>query len=141
VAEPPKIRTGDIVASYPYLWVWRRQGGETEGRKDRPVCVAVAVKGADGLTHLALLAITSTPPRPDQRAIEMPPLEIRRLRLSETKQAWVVVSEYNYDILEKSFSLDPSRHDGRKLSPGFLDVVLRAFRETLASAQARVDRR
>lgn len=140
MADARKLATGDIVSAYPYLWLWQRDRGEAEGRKERPVCVAVAAKGPDGLTHLALLAITGTPPRADQRAVELPALEIRRLKLSEFKQAWIIVSEYNYDILERSFSLDPSRGDGRKLSPGFLKVVLRAFRPTLASAQARVAR-
>ncbi len=135
-----KVSTGDLISSYPYLWLWQRDRGETEGRKDRPVCVALAVRSADGLTHLALLAITGTPPRSDQVAVELPPLEIRRLGLSEFKQAWIVVSEYNYDILEQSFSLGSSQRDGRRLSPGFLKTVLRAFRPTLAEAQARIDR-
>jgi len=30
-----------------------------EGRKERPVCVILAVKGAGNLTHLALLAVSS----------------------------------------------------------------------------------
>lgn len=140
MADAPRLSTGDLVAAYPYLWLWQRDRGETERRKERPVCVAVAVKGADGFTHLALLAITGTPPQSDQRAVEIPPLEIRRLGLREHKQAWVIVSEYNYDILEKSFSLDMSGNDGRKLSRGFLKIVLREFRPTLASAQARIDR-
>ncbi len=106
MADAPALSTGEIISAYPYLWLWQRDRFETEGRKERPVCVAVAVKGVDGLTHLALLAITGTPPRADQRAVEIPPLEIRRIGLKEHKQAWIIVSEYNYDILEKSFSLD-----------------------------------
>jgi hypothetical protein len=140
LADAPKISTGDVLPSYPYLWLWQRERGEEEGRKDRPICVAVACRGTDGLTHLALLAITGAAPRLDQLAVEIPPLEIRRLGLNEFKQAWIIVSEYNYDILERSFSLDPTRRQGKKLSPGFLKVVLRAFKPTLAKAQARVDR-
>ena len=122
------------------LWLWQRERGEEEGRKDRPICVAVSSRGNDGLTHLALLAITGTPPRADQLAVEIPALEIRRLGLSEFKQAWIIVSEYNYDVLERSFSLEPPRQQGRRLSPGFLKVVLRAFRPTLSRSEARVDR-
>lgn len=140
MTDAPAIASGDIISAYPYLWLWQRDRGESEGRKERPVCVAVATRSADGLTHLALLAITGTPPRADQRAVEIPPLEIRRLGLVEHKQAWIIVSEYNYDILERSFSLDPSRRDGRKLSPGFLKIVLKAFRSTLTAPQTRVDR-
>lgn len=134
------IETGDVVPAYPYLWLWQSQRGEEEGRKSRPVCVAIASQGADGLTHLALLAITGTAPRADQLAVEIPPLEIRRIGLSEFKQAWIIVSEYNYDILERSFSLEPPASKLPKLSQKFLKAVLRAFRPTLAAAQTRVDR-
>lgn len=136
-----EISSGDIIPSYPYLWLWQREGGEDAGRKLRPACVAVAVQGADGFTHLALLAITGTSPRADQRAVEIPTLEIRRIGLNEFKQAWIIVSEYNYDILERSFSLEPLRQPPRKFSPGFLRVVLWAFRPTLAVRAARIDRR
>jgi hypothetical protein len=134
------IETGDVVPAYPYLWLWQSRRGEQEGRKSRPVCVAIASRGADGLTHLALLAITGSPPRTDQIAVELPPLEIRRIGLSEFKQAWVIVSEYNYDILERSFSLEPSALPRTRLSRSFLKAVLTAFRPTLAGAQTRVDR-
>ncbi|MCW2319259.1 hypothetical protein M2322_004828 [Rhodoblastus acidophilus] len=67
------IQTGDVVPAYPYLWVWQSRRGEEAGRKDRPVCVAIAIQSADGLTHLALLAITGTTPSADQRAVEIPP--------------------------------------------------------------------
>lgn len=40
------------VISYPYLWAWQNERGETEGRKRRPTCVVAAVRGTkDGLTH------------------------------------------------------------------------------------------
>ncbi|MEK4035858.1 hypothetical protein WOA01_24030 [Methylocystis sp. IM2] len=102
--------------------------------------MAIASRGADGLTHLALLAITGTAPRPDQLAVEIPPLEIRRIGLCEFKQAWITVSEYNYDILERSFSLEPPASPLPKLSQKFLKAVLKAFRPTLTAAQTRVDR-
>lgn len=58
------LRPGTIV-SYGYLWKWQRDRAETEGRKERPVCVVVAVQGArDAATHLALIAISSRPPDP-----------------------------------------------------------------------------
>jgi len=83
---------------------------------------------------------SGTTPSADQRAVEIPPLEIRRIGLSEFKQAWIIVSEYNYDILERSFSLEPPDSALPKLSQKFLKVVLKAFRPTLASAETRVDR-
>ncbi len=134
------ISTGDVVPGYPYLWRWQQDKGEDAGRKDRPVCIAIASKDRQGFTHLALLAISGTPPRPDQTAIELPPLEIRRIGLRSDKQAWITVSEYNYDILEQSFSLEISGQPLKRLSHGFMRTVLVAFRATLAVSQARVDR-
>ncbi len=133
--------TGDIVQSYPYLWRRERDRGEDAGRKDRPVCVAVAMKDRDGLTHMALLAITGSEPMTGQSAVELTALEIRRIGLRSHKRAWVIVSEYNYDILERSYALELPRTAPKKLSPGFLKSVLAAFRPVLAGADARVDRR
>jgi hypothetical protein len=93
------------IVNYPYLWRWQRDRGETEGRKDRPVCVVLAVR-RDELTHLALFAISSRPPDGDQIAIEVPEIECKRAGLSEFKRAWVTVSEYNYDVAELSFYLE-----------------------------------
>ena len=53
-----------LIIAYPYLWAWHNDRGETEGRKSSPTCVVVALRGAtDGLTHLALPAVTTHPPR------------------------------------------------------------------------------
>lgn len=48
-----EFRLGEVI-SYPYLWAWQQQRGETEGRKRRPVCVVVAIRNAaDGNTYLS----------------------------------------------------------------------------------------
>ena len=134
------ITSGDILPAYPYLWGWQRSLGEDAGPKDRPVCVAIAIQDASGLTHFALLPISGSPPMAGQTTIELPPLEIRRIGLREHKQAWITVSDYNYDVLERSFVLEPPRRPLKRLSPQFLKIVLRAARKFLASSAARVDR-
>src|SRR5690349_9809646 len=59
MAMSSDLPSGTVI-HYPYLWRWQRERGETEGRKERPVCIVVAVQNPrDALTHLALLAITS----------------------------------------------------------------------------------
>lgn len=134
------IETGDIVPAYPYLWKWQRDKGEDAGRKERPVCAVIAIKDKGDRTHLLLLAISGTPASSGQIAIEIPPLEVRRIGLDDQKQAWITVSECNYDVLELSFSLEPPRQKLKKLSPGFLKTVLRAFRSTAAATSGRIDR-
>lgn len=135
------ISSGEIIEDYPYLWLRQRDRGETEGRKPRPVCVALAVGDGRGPTHLAPLPISSQPPSKTQRAVELPQIELRRIGLSEWKQAWVYVSEYNYDIAQRSFYLEPETGPRKKLSSRFMALVIREFRPTVTRPSARVDRR
>jgi len=69
------------------LWRWRRDRGETGGRKERPVCVAIAARGRDNVTQLALPAISSRAQSEDQAALEVPEIERRRTGPSEWKRA------------------------------------------------------
>ena len=81
----------------------QKNEGETEGRKSRPVCLVLRVPDvARKVTHLFLLAISSKPPRPTQVAIEIPDTERRRAGLSRYPRAWITVSEFNYDVAERS---------------------------------------
>lgn len=80
------------------------------GRKSRPTCVVIAVRDAkDGLTHLALLVVTTQPPQSDRGAIEVPDTEARRAGLSDPKRCWVMIDEYNYDIAERSWYIEPMK--------------------------------
>ena len=133
------LPTGAIV-EYPYLWRWQRERGETEGRKNRPVCVVIAVHGQDGLTHLALLAISSRPPGDHQTALEIPEIERRRAGLREWMHAWITVSEYNYDIAERSYYLDLNQLPLGRFSKPFMMRLAAAFAPLLRQGQTRVDR-
>ena len=106
------LKAGDKVEGYPYLWLRQRDAGETEGRKARPVCVAVASADAVGQSHLALLPISSQRPAATQSAIKIPQLERKRLGLHGDRPAWVYLGEYNYDIAERSFHL--TRQPGQR---------------------------
>ena len=130
-----------LVVLYPYLWRWQRDRGETEGRKERPVCVAIAVRDSrKGFTHLALLAISSRPPGSDERAIEVPQIECRRGGLSDFKQAWITVSEYNYDIAERSLYLEPSEAALGRFSKSFMMRLAAEIAAMFRTGQGRVDR-
>jgi len=70
-----EFRPGEVI-TYPYLWAWQQQRGETEGRTRRPVCVVIAIRSAgDGNTHLVLLAITTQPPEVGRVGLEIPDIE------------------------------------------------------------------
>jgi hypothetical protein len=87
-----------------------------------------------------LLAISSQPPRPGQRALAIPEIERRRAGLSRYPNAWIVTSEYNYDILERSFYYDPSKPVLGAFSASFMAKVATELRERLRTADARVSR-
>ncbi|TCM60868.1 hypothetical protein [Rhizobium sp. BK068] len=126
---------GSIIR-YPYLWTWQRDKG---GRKARPVCMVLAIPKGNQ-TNLILLAISGTPPRSDQTALEIPQLECRRAGIREWKDAWITVSEFNHDIAEQSFYYDPSAEVLGSFSKGFLAKIAAAFKPFLAQPSARVSR-
>ena len=127
--------------SYSYLWAWQDERGETEGRKTRPICVVVAVRGAnDGLTHLALLAITTQPPQTDRIALEVPDIECRRAGLSDLKRCRIVVDEYNYDVAERSWYIEPDGKALGRFSKAFMMTIATAFAEALRKSGHRVNR-
>lgn len=135
------LRRGTIL-TYPYLWKWQEERNETEGRKDRPVCVLAAiVSGKNGLTHLAFLAISSQPPRQGQQAIEIPEIECRRAGLDDWKRGWVTISEYNYDIAERSYYLDTNQQPIGRFSKPFMQRLAVEAAPLFKSGRARVDRR
>lgn len=134
--EPPP--PGSII-DYPYLWTRERDAGETEGRKPRPVCLVISAVITSGEHVIILLAITSQAPRASTMAVEVPPLELRRAGLADHRRGWVIIDEYNADILERSWYYIPLPARGT-FSPAFLNQLLKAFRPTLAERGAGVDR-
>lgn len=127
------------VIRYPYLWRWQSEGGETEGRKERPVCLAISGPFRGG-TALVLLPISGIPPISGQTCLEIPQLERRRAGLDENRPAWITVSEFNFDMAENSFYLDPAARPIGQLSEAFLKQVYRLLRVRLSDPKARIDR-
>ncbi|MBB3948362.1 hypothetical protein GGQ73_004343 [Rhizobium skierniewicense] len=136
-----KFKRGDIVA-YPYLWRWQKEISphRDHGEKDRPVCMILAVKDKQGLTHILLLPISSKPPHDDQKAIEIPALELRRAKLTRYERGWITVSECNYDIIERSYHFDVRRDAIGRFSDAFLEEIRLAFAPFLAAGSAKISR-
>lgn len=125
---------------YPYLWRWQKKRGETEGRKDRPVSFVAVVKNRRGETVLFILPITGTEPGHERVAIEIPKTEIRRAGLDSDKRLWLILDEFNVDLLERSFYLEPSARIG-KFSPAFRKVAIETFRLNYLAKRASAVRR
>ncbi len=129
-----------VVIRYPYLWRRESEQGEDAGRKDRPACLAISLQ-RDDLTYLYLLPITSQHPAGDQTALEIPEMELRRIGLRTHKRGWIIVSEHNRDIFERSFYLDRVIEPLGAFSDAFLLKIQRTSLPFFKSAQARVARR
>ena len=134
----PAPANGSVI-SYSYLWKWQYDRGETEGRKNRPACLVLKIPRA-GKTHLVLLAISGTPPQGDQIALSIPDLERQRAGLKDFKEAWITVSEYNYDIAEDSFYFDSSAEALGKFGPSFLSKIAAAARPFIANHSSQIRR-
>ena len=91
------------VFRYPFLWKREQMAGETEGRKTRPVCIAVTVAKSDSETVVFILPITTQPPSASRKLIEVPQIESQRVGLETHVRKWVMLDEINTDILERSY--------------------------------------
>ena len=100
------LRTGAVIR-FPYLWARQAARGETEGRKFRPVAVGVRIPKPGGEDMLVLFPITSREPAEGCFAAEIPAIEKRRAGLDGTIRLWIVLDEYNQDVIGRSFYLEP----------------------------------
>ena len=119
-----QILTGAVIR-YPYLWAREAHGGETEGRKDRPVAVGVRLGRLDG-DLILLFPITSREPETARFSVELPAIEKRRAGLDPTLRLWLILDEFNTDVVGRSFYLDPVPPIGR-FSKAFFLPLLREF--------------
>ena len=136
-------RSSGAVFAYPYLWKADAERGLTDS-KDRTTCMAVRrdVAGTDGniISHLLLLGITDRV-WIGQLALEVPDTEKRRAGLNPQRPAFVVVSEYNYDVLPHSWHYAPRSETYGKFSSKFTEDIATAIRVVSTDAGlSKVDR-
>lgn len=118
------IQTACVVR-YPYLWAREATRGETEGRKSRPVAVGVRLARTDG-DLILFFPITTKEPGPERFAAEVPTIEKQRAGLDRDLRLWIILDEYNSDIVGKSFYLEPDPPIGR-FSKAFFLPLMREF--------------
>lgn len=131
--DPPQ--EGDVWR-YPYLWRWQDARNETEGRKNRPVSFVAVAKTVSGEHLLFVLPITSKEPDTGAHAIEIPQTELRRAGLDSALRLWIVIDEYNLDILERSFYFEPGERLG-SFSPKFRSTIVRQFRQLFSVRRSK----
>jgi hypothetical protein len=119
-----------LVISYAYLWHREHQGGQEEGRKDRPSVIVFAVeRESDGATMVTVLPMTHSPPADPASAVEIPFAVKQHLGLDDAR-SWIVVAEGN-EFLWPGYDLrrlpNSDRYDFGFLPPRLFDQVLKAF--------------
>ncbi len=70
--------------------------------------------------------ITTKQPETERFSIEIPAIEKRRAGLEADMRLWIILDEYNSDIIGHSFYLEPEPPEGR-FSKAFFLLVLREF--------------
>ena len=119
-----EIQTAAVI-HYPYLWSREADKGETEGRKERPVAVGVRIARGDGDLVL-FFPITTKQPGSGRFAVEIPTIEKRRAGLDVDLRLWIILDEFNSDVIGHSFYLVPEPPIGR-FSKAFFLPILREF--------------
>ena len=122
-------QTGDVF-HYPYLWAWQSALGETEGRKDRPCCVALVVPLRSGHHRVYILPITTKEPAGDVVTLPVPRTEVHRAGLGSEYSQWIILSEWNREIYEQSYYISDRTGSG-SFSRAFTDQLLEKLKEQL----------
>ncbi|MEQ1952262.1 hypothetical protein [Mesorhizobium sp. CN2-181] len=132
-----ELQTGVVISS-PFLWAREAAAGETEGRKRRPVAVALRLARPGG-DAVVLLPTTTQPPARERNAVEVPETEKQRAGLDTSVRCWIMLDEFNTDIIGKSYYLEPEPPLG-VFSRAFFAPVARRFVGHVKAAR-KVDRR
>lgn len=131
-----KPYAGDVF-TYPFLWKRQQMQGETEGRKPRPVCMAVTMANAEGNTVLFIVPITTQPPMLGRIAVEVPVIEAKRAGLDTEKPCWVMLDEFNSDVFERSYVFEDRTPLGA-FSPKFTAKLQGVLLAAAKGGKARV---
>jgi hypothetical protein len=131
-----------LVISYSYLWKEEEERGRTEGRKDRPCAIVLAVDDpdpkADGRTQVAVAPITHSLPHDPKVAVEIP-LRVKEHLGLDSERSWVILEEVNI-FTWPGFDLRPikkgdSRVDYGLLPPKLFERLIEKFRELRAQGK------
>ena len=117
-----------LVISYSYLWKHESDAGQTEGVKDRPCAIVLAIESHEKHPKtVTVVPITHTLPHDPALAMEIPPKVKQHLGLDE-KRSWIILDEFN-EFTWPGFDLrpvpgKPSRYDYGFLPPGLFARII-----------------
>jgi hypothetical protein len=126
-----------LVWRYYFVWGSEHTRGEESGRKARPVCLQLLLDVPQaGRNPVLLVPLSSKPPLPGDEALEVPPLELRRVGLSGP--SWLKFNDLNLDPdFERSANVAEARPLGQ-FSSAFTKRVRTQLRDAIARRRASV---
>lgn len=107
-----------LVISYAYLWRREFEGGQEEGRKNRPCVIVLSVEKHDSGTQVTVAPITHSPPSSGTLCLEIPPRVKPHLGLDD-ERSWVILDEVN-QFVWPGYDLRPVPGKQGDMAYGFL---------------------
>jgi hypothetical protein len=126
-----RFKQGDVLF-YPYRWTYQPPSRQ-ENPKDRPACVALILKNIHGNDIITLLPISDQLPLDQASAIELTTAECVAIGLSESRRAFIHVSEANVDEVVNSMTLSPKTKIIGRLPQTILKRMLTLLKMQLLS--------
>lgn len=116
-----------LVIRYSFLWSSEEAKGATEGAKDRPCAIVVAVRrDPDGEIDTIVAPITHRPPEDAAASIEIPAATCKNLGVDAARH-WLRLDELNrfawpgFDL--RPIPATPGRYDYGMLPPGLFQQL------------------
>lgn len=107
-----------LVISYAYLWRREFEGGQEEGRKDRPCVIVLSVEKHTSGTQVTVAPITHSTPDSETPCIEIP-LSVKEHLGLDAERSWVVLGEVN-QFVWPGYDLRPIPSKRGSVAYGFL---------------------
>jgi hypothetical protein len=116
-----EVQQGDI---FKYAYRWKHELNKpADHQKERPVCLTLKLERKPGLTALALLPISDQPNTDRALSIPVLPSELKLSGLSQFREAYVHLSEVNFDRHENSYTFNPRAKVIGRFSKDFLQRI------------------
>jgi hypothetical protein len=125
------FKQGDVLF-YPYRWKYQPPSKQ-ENPKDRPACVALILKNIHGNDVITLLPISDQQPLDQASALELTGAECVAIGLSESRRAFIHMSEANVDDIANSITLSPKTRVIGRLPQSTLKRMLTRLKMQLLS--------
>ena len=126
-----------MVIRYSFLWSHEARTGATEGSKDRPCAIVVAVPAdTDGGTRVVVVPVTHAMPTDPHAAIALPSTVKASLGLDDAP-SWICLDELNV-FAWPGYDLRPVRETGRYEYGVLPEALFRQVRDgIMALSRAR----